>query len=214
MHMLLPTAWLSRVPWARSRRFVFHEVQTLRDGELELIAPAEHLIDAVLASAQHTLTRRLSPELANTSRRQLREFLSLCPHGRQAASGSAAPAYHFWMRDHSLPDLPIAGGIALRVGTSEDVELYYGHVGYHVYAPHRGRHFAERAVRLLLPLARRHGINPLWITCNPDNWPSLRTCQRLGAELVQTIVVPPGHPLYLRGEVAKCRFRLDENAGI
>lgn len=105
----------------------------------------------------------------------------------------------------------MAGAIGLRIGTGQDLVLYYGHVGYHVFPPHRGRHFAERAVRLLLPLAARHGLNPLWITCNPNNWGSLRTCDRLGAKLVETIPVPPGHPLYLAGEVAKCRFRLDHS---
>lgn len=228
--MLLPNALLSRgrslafrsgtfsfrLPWLRSRRFVFLDPGKLRDDELELIPPAPHWVDAVLASAQHPHTRRAAPDMANLTRRQLHDFLARCPGGRQEAAGNNVPAYHFWMRDHSRPDLPIAGGIALRVGSGEDVDLYYGHVGYHVYPPHRSRHLAERAVRLLFPLIELHEINPVWITCNPDNWPSLRTCQRLGATLVQTVIVPPDHPLRQRGEAAKCRFRLEvpfENSG-
>jgi predicted acetyltransferase len=209
--MLLPSALLSRLPWARPRRFTFFDPGKLRDEELELVAPAPHWVEAVLRTAQHAETRRIAPEMGNLSRRQLQEFLALCPMGRQEAAAHNVPAYHFWMRDHSQPDLPMAGGIALRIGNSEDIEMYYGHVGYHVYPPHRGRHFAERAARLLLPLARRHGVNPLWITCNPNNWASLRTCQRLGAALVQTVVLPGSHPLRQRGEVAKCRFRVELN---
>ena len=38
-------------------------------------------------------------------------------------------------------------------------------------------------MRLLLPLARRHGLQTVWITCNPDNWASRRTCELAGAEL-------------------------------
>jgi tagatose 1,6-diphosphate aldolase len=214
MALLLPTAWFTRPLWAR--KFSFIETGRLRDGELELIPPAGDWLEAALASAQHPRTQREAPDLAKITRAQLLDFLSACPNGRQTrhASMDGLPAYHWWMRDHQRPELPIAGGITLRIGHTEDLEFYYGHVGYHVYPAHRGRHFAERAVRLILPLAARHGINPLWITCNPDNWPSLRTCQRLGAALVQTVVVPAHHPLRLRGEVAKCRFRLDHVAHV
>jgi predicted acetyltransferase len=99
--------------------------------------------------------------------------------------------------------------ITLRVGRSPPSELYYGHVGYHVFPAARGQHYAERACRLLLPLARRHGLNPLWITCNPDNLASRRTCERLGMRLVETVAVPGEDALYLRGEREKCRYRLD-----
>jgi predicted acetyltransferase len=208
MPLLLPTTWFTRPLWAR--KFSFHDPGRLRDDDLELTPPAPHWLDAAMASARHPRTQHEAPDLANTSRPQLIDFLSTCPQGRQGGGRmDGVPAYHWWMRDLSRPDLPIAGGITLRIGHTEDLEFYYGHVGYHVYPPHRGRHFAERAVRLILPLAAHHGIHPLWITCNPDNWPSLRTCQRLGAALVQTVVVPAHHPLRMRGEVAKCRFRLD-----
>jgi tagatose 1,6-diphosphate aldolase len=75
-----------------------------------------------------------------------------------------------------------------------------------VYPPARGRHYAERAARLLLPLARRHGMSELWITCNPDNAASRRTCERLGGELVEIVPIPPDHAFYSRGERAKCRY--------
>lgn len=107
------------------------------------------------------------------------------------------------------PPLRIAGGVGLRVGTWPTLELYYGHFGYHVYPPARGHHYAERACRLLLPLARRHSLGPLWITCNPDNIASRRTCERLGGQFVDIVPVPPQDPLFQRGETVKCRYRLD-----
>jgi predicted acetyltransferase len=103
----------------------------------------------------------------------------------------------------------IAGGIGLRIGDSEELRLYSGHIGYHVYPPFRGRHYAERSCRLLLPLARQHGLTHLWITCNPDNIASRRTCERLGARLVDTVPIPPSHPFHARGEREKCRFVLE-----
>ena len=64
-------------------------------------------------------------------------------------------------------------------------------------------------MRMLFPLAPMHGMRTLWITCNPDNWPSRRTCERLGGEMVEIVPLPPENPLYQRGEKSKCRYRID-----
>ena len=69
------------------------------------------------------------------------------------------------------------------------------------------------ACQLLFGLARRHGLSELWITCNPDNIASRKTCERLGAEYVETVSLPRDHVLYQRGEREKCRYRIDLNAG-
>jgi tagatose 1,6-diphosphate aldolase len=120
-------------------------------------------------------------------------------HGR-------SPAYQFALR---VPDAgtPI-GHLRLRVGHTRDLEYYIGHIGYDVVPKYRGHHFAERACRLVLPLARRVGLDVLWITCDPDNIPSRRTCERLGAELVEVVDVPQSHLLYMTGHPRKCRYRL------
>lgn len=212
--MLLRSRWFAKPPSARTQPAPFFDAGLLCDGELELIQPHAKWIDSVMASVNHPMTAVSAPALAAITRKSLSDFLYASPSGRHPGDENAhtSPAYHFWMLDHAKPHLPIAGAVALRFGDSDDLEMYSGHVGYHVYPPHRGRHFAERAVRLLLPLAAKHRINPLWITCNPDNRASRRTCERLGAVLVQTVSVPPVHPLFARGEVAKCRYRLDHVA--
>jgi len=191
--------------------FKFLDTGRLIDQELELVPPSEQWVDAMLAACKHPLSLEKSPALADGSRQQLLEFVKTCPQGRQAANASAgiAPAYHFWMHVWDNPQLPIAGGINLRIGNQYDLVMYNGQVGYHVYPPARGRHYAERACRLLFPLALRHAINPLWITCNPDNFASRRTCERLGGKLVEIVPVPPEHALYARGEREKCRYRID-----
>ncbi|HEY8665990.1 MAG TPA: GNAT family N-acetyltransferase [Tepidisphaeraceae bacterium] len=193
--------------------FRFLEHGRLIDGELELIRPSEQWVDALLRASSHPLTQRDEPSLAGASRRQVLEFLQASPLGRQPPNPDRGfvPQYHFWMRilPGSGVDLEVAGGIGLRIGVTPDLERYIGHIGYHVYPPARGRHYAERACRLLLPLARGHGISTLWITCNPENVPSRRTCQRLGAELVDIVPLPKDHLLYSKGERYKCRYRVD-----
>ena len=116
------------------------------------------------------------------------------------------PAYRFNM----VVDDARAGTISLRVGHNEWLVRYAGQVGFSVGPPFRGRHLAERATRLLLPLARSHGLDPLWISCNPDNAASRRVIERLGAVFVELVDLPPDYDRYTsRGERQKLRFRLD-----
>lgn len=115
------------------------------------------------------------------------------------------PTYHFEM----LAGGPPAGAIRFRAQTNSDIELYAGHFGYNVHPEFRGRRYAERACRLLLPFAAAHGITTLWITCNPENAASRRTCERLGATLVEVVTIPEGSGMYRKGDRFKCRYRLD-----
>ncbi len=190
----------------------FQNPGVLRDGDLELVQPSHEHAPAFLRAVQHPECAA-DPECAITPT-ALQAFLEAHPNGleRPDFRRSRSPAYRFWMQLHEAdglsPPLPFGGTISLRIGNDENTRLYYGHVGYLVFPPARGRHYSERAVRLLLPLARRHGMPELWITTNPDNVPSRRTCERLGCELVEIIDLPQGHPLWRRGERRKCRYRL------
>lgn len=196
--------------------FQFLNPGVLADRELELVRPDERWVDDVLLACRHPLTQRLDPTQAATTRQQLFDLLHIAPQGLQMPDAQRSPAYHFWMRWRRTetrlfapsPPVRMAGGIGLRIGSTPELELYSGHIGYHVYPPARGRHFAERSCRLLLPLARAHGMDQLWITCNPDNVASRRTCERLGAELMETVRLPRDHPFYARGEREKCRYLL------
>ena len=189
------------------------------DGDLELVPPDPNLIDEYLESCVHPLTQLHAPADAAVTRQQLLNFINAAPGGRQpggSITSGQVPQYHFWMRLRyafwgaaGSPSIRIVGAIGLRIGSTSQIRLYYGNVGYHVYPPARGRHYAERACRLLLPLARVHRLRRLWITCNPDNAASRRTCERLGAELIETVAVPADNPLHARGEYVKCRYRLD-----
>ena len=201
--------------------FQFLDPGPLRDGELQLVEPHERWLEALLAAVNHPLTLAMDPHEPRLSRQQLVDYLTAVPRGRLLgdASKGRVPHYDFWMLVHDYPREPggppvppivrIGGTITLRVGRTPSLEMYYGHVGYHVYPPMRGRHFAERACRLLLDLARRHRLRTLWITCDPANAASRRTCERLGMEFVEVVNVPQADPLYARGEREKCRYFLE-----
>ena len=116
------------------------------------------------------------------------------------------PAYHF---DICLPDGTKIGRCDLRIGHNQ--KLYYGgNIGYTVFPDYRGNHYAEKACRLLFELARRHGLGYVIITCNPDNLPSRRTCERLGGELLEIAELPEDNDMRRdRGYTHSCVFRFD-----
>lgn len=99
-----------------------------------------------------------------------------------------------------------AGEIRLRLSNQDDILLYAGHIGYNVDEAYRGRHYAAYACLELKPIALQHGFTELWITCDPDNWPSRRTCERIGAELIEIIDLPEDLDMYQDGERQKCRY--------
>ncbi|MBQ8954876.1 MAG: GNAT family N-acetyltransferase [Clostridia bacterium] len=114
------------------------------------------------------------------------------------------PAYYFNICDAKGQ---VMGRCDLRLGYSE--RLYYGgHIGYRVEEPYRGHHYAEKACRLLFQLAKRHDMPYLIITCNPDNLPSRRTCERLGGQLLEIAELPADNDMRVDGgETHKCIFK-------
>ncbi len=131
---------------------------------------------------------------------------------RLVLSEIADHVYHkvptFFFRMVAEPTGAQVGNINLRVGSTSHLERYGGHIGYGVDAPFRGRHFAARAVVLLVPLARRVGLDPVWITCDPDNIASRRTLEIAGAEFVEIVDVPEDCCIYQSGHSRKCRYRI------
>ena len=207
-------------PAAAPEPFQFLDPGPLVDGELQLVPPQERYVDDVLAAMSHPLTLATEPHEPRFTRQQILDYVASAPGGRVLADDGKGrpPQYDLWMLLHDAPREPggapappavrVGGTITLRVGSTAALDYYYGHLGYHVYPPARGRHLAERACRLLTGLARRHGLATLWITCDPRNAASRRTCERLGARFVETVAVPKSDPLYARGEREKCRYRL------
>ena len=126
---------------------------------------------------------------------------------RGSRSLGLAPNYAFDMKHTDTGEH--MGEIDLRLSNSHHITHYAGHIGYGVVGAFRGHHYAARACRLLLPLAKLHGLSPLWITCNPDNVASRKTCEHLGATLTEIVALPPNSDLYQRGEREKCRYRID-----
>lgn len=97
------------------------------------------------------------------------------------------------------------GVIDLRVGYQES--LYYGgHIGYCVDEAFRGKHFAGKGCLLLRQVALAHKMNKIYITCNPENFPSRKTCEYVGAKLKEIVNLPKYNDMYQRGERQVCVY--------
>ena len=97
------------------------------------------------------------------------------------------------------------GRISYRDGESRCV-YYYGHIGYHIDPPYRGKHYAYRACRLIEREIRLSGKTSVIITCDPDNEPSRKTCLRLGCLFERIADVP--EDIFQKYEISKqkCRY--------
>lgn len=117
-------------------------------------------------------------------------LLKLLPHGHPDMG--EMPILFFRIR---LLDDTWIGSCDLRLGNSEITDIL-GHVGYSIDEHYRGHHYAERACRLLCGYAKRANMTQLDITCDIDNYASIRTCERLGAEMIAIIDVPENFKTY------------------
>lgn len=113
------------------------------------------------------------------------------------------PAYHF--RILNLADSDV-GHINFRIGDTDHVLVCAGHIGYEIHEEFRGRGYAYQACRAIAPFVRSV-YRDVTITCDPDNFASIKTIERLGARFVDEVPVPPHDPHFLRGSRIKRRYQ-------
>lgn len=117
--------------------------------------------------------------------------------------GSAVPrlpGYKRWMWDGEF-----CGSIGFRwqPGTTELPAYCLGHIGYTVVPWKRGRGYATRALRLLLPQVREEGLAYVDLTTDADNLASKRVIEANGGKLVERFNKPAAY-----GGAESLRFRI------
>ncbi len=115
------------------------------------------------------------------------------------------PAYHF---DICLVDGTKIGACDLRIGHNS--KLYIGgNIGYGIDEPYRGHHYAAKACLLLFSLAKKHGMDHLYITCAPDNAASYKTCEWCGGNFIEIALIPEDNEMYAEGKRKVRVYRFD-----
>ncbi|HUJ43802.1 MAG TPA: HAD-IA family hydrolase, partial [Opitutaceae bacterium] len=181
------------------------------DSAKNVMAAASIGLPAIRFTSARALARELGaarkPFRFRTPGRLIDGDLELVLIARQPANmvWHHAPAYEFEMRRTGTATR--LGRIRLRVGPARRLR-YPGHIGYEVDEGSRGHRYAARSCRLLLPLARAHGLSAVWLTVDPQNAASQRTCAIIGARYVDTVRIPKGHEMYRHGARYRRRYRL------
>lgn len=118
------------------------------------------------------------------------------------------PLYRYYISLHNQS--VVIGSIDIIIGYNETL-IYRGNIGFEVKPKYRGNSFAAKATKLLTVVARKHGLNKLYICCNPSNIASRRTCENAGAILKTIAIIPKSHQLYKSGETVACIYVLHLN---
>ena len=99
------------------------------------------------------------------------------------------------------------GGLNFRVGYMDSIVYYAGHIGYGIDPKHRGNRYAAKACQTVKQIAQDYHMDCIWITCDPDNWASRKTCELVGATFVEIVDLPSDNEMYLKGDRQRCRYR-------
>lgn len=89
------------------------------------------------------------------------------------------PGCEFWVE--ALDQ--IVACVRLRFWLSPKLELEGGHIGYDVRPSARSQGFGALALRLILPEAKRRGLQRVRLTVDADNFHSIKIIERSGAVL-------------------------------
>lgn len=110
------------------------------------------------------------------------------------------PGYRRWMWDDGF-----CGSIGFRwqPGTTALPAHCLGHIGYAVVPWRRRRGYATHALALLLPEARREGLDHVELTTDPDNLSSQKVITTNGGVLIKRFRKEPAY-----GEAEALLFRI------
>ncbi len=105
--------------------------------------------------------------------------------GKYSGDKDMLPFYYY---DIFLKDRFI-GRISMRIGSNFH-SYYNGNIGYEIEENFRGNNYACKACKLVLQIAKAHGMSELILTCDENNIPSYKTIEKLGGKLVETTKPP------------------------
>lgn len=80
-------------------------------------------------------------------------------------------------------DGKIVGRLSVRHALNESLAIVGGHVGYLTLSPFRKRGYATEMLKQSLPYCRSLGLKEILLTCDDDNWGSIRTIESNGGVL-------------------------------
>ena len=161
---------------------------------LKLILPEDSIIEKyknTFVDALHEGLLRTPPtarelELAENdfeayyAERRDMNFVFTLPGGQQAPRVAST---EFWLVNEDI----FIGRIAVRHELSENLKEFGGHVGYAIRKSQRGKGYGSVIFNMALPLIKELGLNRVLITCDDNNFGSIKIIEKAGGILQDKI---------------------------
>lgn len=159
---------------------------------IKLLAPSEDMKEAFLRMAQDWLSHG-----SDRYRLALEDFDAYLARVHRFSDAAQVPAgwvpgTERWLEDETGE---IAACVRLRFWLTPSLEVEGGHIGYDVRPSSRGRGFGAAALRLMLPEARRRGLERVRLTVDSDNLPSIKIIEKNGGLLSGEAISTTGKPI-------------------
>lgn len=104
------------------------------------------------------------------------------------------------------------GKISIRIGSNYH-SYFNGNIGYEINEIFRGNNYALKACKLVLQVAKAHGMNDLILTCDESNIASFKTIEKLGAQLIEIVKPPKDYFAYREGMERQRIYKLNISGG-
>ena len=114
--------------------------------------------------------------------------------------GELVPFYHFKITDTVGT---IVGHINLKVGDTNHIRQYVGHIGYKILPEYRGNSYSYFACNAIRPFVQKF-YKKVILTCDPENTPSIKIIEKLNGKFLNEVIVPKHDPSY-KGKLSKKR---------
>lgn len=99
------------------------------------------------------------------------------------------------------------GKISIRIGANYH-SYYDGNIGYEIEESYQGNNYAFKACKLILQVAKAHGMNEIILACDESNIASYKTIEHLGAELLEIVIPPEDYFAFQKGMKAQRIYKL------
>lgn len=81
------------------------------------------------------------------------------------------------------------GKISIRIGHNYH-SYYNGNIGYEIDEEYRGNNYSYIASKMVLDTAKIYGMSFVYLACNDDNIASYKIIEKLGSNLIESIIPP------------------------
>jgi predicted acetyltransferase len=101
--------------------------------------------------------------------------------GQESPAELGGPADVYWV----LLDNLVVAHCDIRHPLTPKLEVYGGHIGYHVRPDYRNRGIATYTLRQGLEVLAGKGVTEALVICGHDNAASIRVIEKCGARLIE-----------------------------